>query len=263
MNRNTKYFKINNLNHMSIQYGFFSRLGGYSENKYTSLNCNLNSGDQKGKTIKNIDLTKKILDLNHTKIKFLNQTHGTNVKLINTRNFNTNISADGSITIDKKISLAILTADCAPVFLFDKKNHLICALHSGWKSCLGNIISKAVKKINNINKDNNKIIAIIGPCLSHKYFEVNENFKKKFIKKNLEYEKFFYYDLYSKKIHFNMRDLLHFQLEEMHINKIYHVKKDTYSENKIFFSHRRATHANLLPTGRMINIIGFKKQTHS
>jgi len=56
-----------------------------------------------------------------------------------------------------------------------------------------------------------------------------------------------------------MRDLLHFQLEEMHINKIYHIKKDTYSENKIFFSHRRANHANLLPTGRMINIIGFKK----
>ena len=59
MNRNTIYFKINNLNHMGIQYGFFSRLGGYSENKYTSLNCSLNSGDQKRKILKNIDLTKK------------------------------------------------------------------------------------------------------------------------------------------------------------------------------------------------------------
>ena len=56
-----------------------------------------------------------------------------------------------------------------------------------------------------------------------------------------------------------MRDLINFQLKEMSIHKIYNVKKDTYSEDGIFFSHRRATHANLLPTGRMINIIGFKQ----
>ena len=259
MNKNTKYFKINNLNYTGIQYGFFSRLGGYSEKEYTSLNCNLNAGDQKEKVIKNIELSKRILDLNHTKIKFLNQTHSTNVAFINNKNFDTNIYADGGITIDKKICLAILTADCAPIFLFDNKNYLICALHAGWKGCLDNIISKAVKKINNINKNNNEIIAIIGPCLSHNNFEVNKGFKKKFIKKNLEYKKFFYNDPISKKIHFNMRKLIDFQLKEMPISKIYHIKKDTYSKDSLFFSHRRATHTNLLSTGRMINIIGFKQ----
>ena len=114
-------------------------------------------------------------------------------------------------------------------------------------------------KINNINNGIGEIIAIIGPCLSHNYFEVSENFKRKFLKKNSKYEKFFYYDQYSKKIHFNMRNLIDFQLKEMHICKIYHVKNDTYSEDKFFFSHRRATHNNELPTGRMINIIGFKQ----
>ena len=80
MNNNTKYFKIHYLNYTGIQYGFFSRLGGYSEKQYNSLNCSLNSGDQKEKVIKNIELTKKTLDLNHTKIKFLNQSHGTNIE---------------------------------------------------------------------------------------------------------------------------------------------------------------------------------------
>ena len=80
---------------------------------------------------------------------------------------------------------------------------------------------------------------------------------------NLEYEKFFYYDQYSKKIHFNMRNLIDFQLKEVLSCKIYHVKKDTYSEDSIFFSHRRALHTNLSPTGRMINIIGFKQKTHN
>ena len=177
MNKNTKYFKINNLNYTGIQYGFFSRLGGYSEKEYTSLNCNLNAGDQKEKVIKNIELSKRILDLNHTKIKFLNQTHSTNVAFINNKNFDTNIYADGGITIDKKICLAILTADCAPIFLFDTKNQLICALHSGWKGCLDNIINKALKKINNVNNDIGEIIAIIGPCLSHNYFEVSGEYR--------------------------------------------------------------------------------------
>ena len=258
MKNKIKYFKIEDLNFKGIKYGFFSRLGGYSEKKYTSLNCSVNSGDQKEIVIKNIDLTKKILGLNYKKIKFLNQTHGTNVELINNKNFNNNICADGSITVDKNICLAILTADCAPIFLFDKKNYLICALHSGWKGCLKNIISKAAIKIKKINKGDNEITAIIGPCLSHMNFEVNEDFKKKFLNKNLEYEKFFYNDKNSKKIYFDMRKLLDFQLNEAFNCTIHHIKKDTYAEESIFFSHRRAIHTNLSPTGRMMNIIGFK-----
>ena len=35
------------------------------------------------------------------------------------------------------------------------------------------------------------------------------------------------------------------------------IDKDTYSNKKLFFSHRRSTHLQNLPTGRMINIIGF------
>ena len=56
-----------------------------------------------------------------------------------------------------------------------------------------------------------------------------------------------------------MRGLIDFQLKEMPISKIYHIKKDTYSKDSLFFSHRRAIHTNLLSTGRMINIIGFKQ----
>ncbi len=256
---NNKYFKVDDLKNQSIRYGFFSRLGGYSEKKYKSLNCSLNSGDKKESVIKNIELTKEILNLQRTKIKFLNQTHSTNVVLIDNQNFNKNIVADGSITLNKNICLGILTADCAPIFLFDRKNHLICALHIGWKGCLDNIIYQAVQKINNIVKNNNKLIAIVGPCLNQNNFEVDENFKKKFLKKNLIYKKFFNYNRHLKKIYFDMRGLIDFQLKKMFIYKIYHIKKDTYSEENIFFSHRRNTHRDSLPTGRMINIIGFKQ----
>ena len=54
-----------------------------------------------------------------------------------------------------------------------------------------------------------------------------------------------------------MRGLIQFQLKEMKIHNIHNVDIDTYSNEDIFFSHRRAKHKNLLPTGRMINIISF------
>ena len=56
-----------------------------------------------------------------------------------------------------------------------------------------------------------------------------------------------------------MRGLIDQQLREFSINHIFHVKKDTYDEEDLFFSYRRATHKGTLPTGRMINIIGFRQ----
>ena len=42
--------------------------------------------------------------------------------------------------------------------------------------------------------------------------------------------------------------------------KIDDVDIDTYENKDLFFSHRRSAHLNQLPTGRMINIIGFNKK---
>ena len=56
-----------------------------------------------------------------------------------------------------------------------------------------------------------------------------------------------------------MRALIKQQLRNENINDIEDIKEDTYSNVELFFSHRRATHLQNLPTGRMINIIGFKK----
>ena len=38
---------------------------------------------------------------------------------------------------------------------------------------------------------------------------------------------------------------------------IENIELDTYSNEELFFSHRRSSHNDKLPTGRMINIIGF------
>ena len=105
------------------------------------------------------------------------------------------------------------------------------------------------------------LIAIIGPCLSKVNFEVDENFQDDFINKDLQYKNFFSKNSKNKKTYFDIRGLINFQLQKYSINKIINIAIDTYSNKDLFFSHRKSFHNNSLPTGRMINLIGFKDTT--
>tara|TARA_B100001123_G_scaffold112840_1_gene131459 strand:- start:2503 stop:3273 length:771 start_codon:yes stop_codon:yes gene_type:complete len=253
----SKFFFENSLNIDGICYGFFTRQGGCSLNNFDSLNCSFSSGDNIDIVNKNINLALKSINLQNKKIKFIKQTHSNNVAIINNNNLNSLITADASITKSKNIVLAILTADCAPVFLFDKESTFICSIHVGWKGCLNNIIKITLEKIKAMDINNKNLIAIIGPCLAQKNFEVDSIFRRNFIQKNSNYKIFFSKKLNQNKYFFNMRNLINFQLQEFLSKSIYNISLDTYKNSDLFFSHRKSTHQNALPTGRMINLIGF------
>ena len=247
----TKFAKSN------VLLGFFTRRSGFSNDNFSSLNCNLSSGDKKNIVKKNIAKAQKIIDPTNKKLKMISQIHSKKVVLINKANFRKNFEADGIITQDRNINIAVLTADCCPIFLFDDDSSFISCLHSGWKGCYLNIIENALKKIKRIQPNTKKINAIIGPCLNKANFEVSSDFKEKFLKKNLSYKNFFINKKGKDKNLFNMRGIIKFQLKENNILKIEDMDIDTYSNKDLFYSHRRSTHKNNLPTGRMINIIGF------
>ena len=75
-----------------------------------------------------------------------------------------------------------------------------------------------------------------------------------FIKKNIKYSNFFKYKN-KKKSYFNLRALINYQLSELGLKKIYNINRDTYCNDNLFFSHRRATHKGQKATGRLINLI--------
>ncbi len=252
------YFISNCIKTDKIKYGFFSKEGGCSTGNYSSLNCSKSSDDKKQLVNKNIYIAKKKLGFENHYIKFLKQTHSDKVEIIDKNNLNKTIEADGSITKDKKIALAILTADCAPIFIFDSDYSFVCSLHIGWKGCLTNIINTAVYKIIQMHIPTQNLIAIIGPCLNKKNFEVDENFYDIFINKDSHYKNYFSKESKRQKIYFDIRGLINFQLQRFSIKKIINIEFDTYSNKDLFFSHRNAFHNNSLPTGRMINLIGFR-----
>ena len=244
--------------HSKISFGFFTRKGGYSSKKFFSLNCSSNNNDDISLVNKNILNAQKQLSLNFKKIKFVNQIHSNKVVIVDNKNFSNNFKADGIITRNKEICIAMLTADCCPIFLFDDESKFIACIHAGWKGAYLNIMQMTVNQINKIQPNFSKVKVIIGPCLNKKNFEVSDDFKKKFIKNNSNYKKFFIYSHRSNKNFFDMRKLIKFQLLSCGLKNIDDINIDTYDNESLFFSHRRSTHLNQLPAGRMINIIGFK-----
>jgi len=246
------------INISNIGYGFFTKNFDLSNANFLSINCGLDTNDDQNILQKNINIAKKELGLDKSKLKLISQTHSNQVTIIDKNNFFTAVEADGSITQDKDISLAVLTADCCPIFIYDIDINFICCLHTGWKGCLLNIVGSALEQIKVIQSNFNKIFAIIGPCLNKVNFEVNANFKEQFVLKNSNYDNFFTNMENSKKIFFDMRGLIQFQFNNYLINNVYHINLDTYENENLFFSHRRSTHNKTLPAGRMINIIGFK-----
>ena len=134
---------------------------------------------------------------------------------------------------------------------------MICCLHSGWKGTLSNIIKKSINKFKEKKIKTYDIVAIVGPCLAFKNYEVDKNFKEKFIIKNNYYSRFFKSKNKNKDL-FDLRGLINLQLKKEGIKNIYNIKRDTYDNSSLFFSHRRSTQQNKINTGRMINIIGLK-----
>lgn len=236
------------------KHGFFTRLDGLSKKQFRSLNCSSSNDDDKKNVNENRLIAIKNLNLNKKKLILIKQTHSSKVIRITKNNLNKKIVADGVITSLNDVVLGILTADCAPIIIYDDKNKFVCNLHSGWKGSLNNISEKAIKLFDKYKIKRKNLIAIVGPCLGAKNYEVDKNFQQKFIKKNIKYAKFFR-NKNRIKSYFNLRALINYQLSELGLKKIHNINRDTYSNNNLFFSHRRATHKGRKTTGRLINLI--------
>ena len=92
------------------------------------------------------------LNINYHKICFIKQVHGNEVAVIDSHKSwqdlyqNSLPIADALVSNQKNIILAIITADCVPVLLFDEKNQIISATHTGYKGAKNNIVAEVLKK---------------------------------------------------------------------------------------------------------------------
>ena len=238
-----------------IEHGFFNSKGGFSKGIYESLNCGIGSKDLKKNVVRNLEKVAKQINTTKQNIILLNQVHSN--KVINVRDiFKIRRIGDGLITNRKKLALGILTADCAPILIFDPKKKIIAALHAGWKGAFKDIIRKTINKLNQKGSKSKDLIAVVGPCISIKNYEVKKDFLNKFLQKSKKNIKFF--KLYNKKIFFSLNSYIESQLINMKVKKIEIIHKDTFPKKNNFFSSRRSNKNKFNDYGRNISIIMIK-----
>jgi len=222
---------------------------------FRSLNCRPGSSDNKKTILENLAIIESKIKSHSNKIVLLNQIHSNKFYYIDKKSKKNNRKFNGDALITSKLNtpIAVLTADCAPILIFDQKRKMIAAIHAGWKGAYKGIVQKVLKFMIQKGCSAHNITAAIGPCISLKSYEVKQDFIKRFIKKDIMAKGFF--KKIKNKNYFSLSGYITYQLKSLGLKKIEVINKDTFDIKNNFFSARRSKKRNENDYGRNISVI--------
>ena len=242
-------------NQKNISHYFFNRLGGTSKGIYKSLNCGKGSKDKIANIGKNLKIVSKKIGCTSRNLVSLNQIHSNKVLKINNVP-KKKLTGDAMITNKQNIAISILTADCAPILIIEKKQKFVGAIHAGWKGAFKGIVKKTIQLLKKNGCSEKDMIACIGPCIKKNSYEVKNDFFKLFKNKNKKNINFFTFK--KKKIFFDLSEYIKSQFYENGVKKIDIIRKDTYALENNFFSSRISKKNKHNDYGRNISAIMIK-----
>ena len=238
-----------------INHGFFDKKGGKSTGIYKSLNCGIGSSDSKKNVLNNLKVVCKKINCSSKNLILLNQIHSNKFYFIN-KNYKfkkKKLNGDALITNVKKIALGVLVADCVPILIYDKNLKIISAIHAGWKGVYKEIIKKVVKFFIKKGSNTKNLVAVIGPSISEKSYEVQKDFKDKFLKKDKQSK--FFFKIRKNKTYFGLNKYVYYHLKKLGIKNLEIIKKNTFDPKNNFFSARRSIQNKENDYGRNISVI--------
>ncbi|MDR1551266.1 MAG: peptidoglycan editing factor PgeF [Holosporaceae bacterium] len=232
----------------ALNYGFFGRSGGKSNGCYALLNCSRFVGDDDELVKQNLNLVRE--ELLADRLVTLNQVHSDRCIIVDDRTA-VDSAADAMVSKAKGIAIGVLTADCAPVLLFDHKKGVIGAAHAGWKGAVTGVLGATVQKMTELGSDPADIVAAIGPCITVENYEIDEDFRHNF-KGNDDC-----FHMINSKLHFNLPTYCCNRLTEAGLDKknIDIMNIDTYSNQENYFSYRFANQHTSGVCGRCLSAI--------
>lgn len=190
------------------------------------------------------------------------------------------LTGDGLITNVSGVALAIMTADCLPVLLVDRKNKAVGAFHAGWRGTVQRIAEKGLGIMRHeFGTRPQDVLAAIGPGIQACCYEVGEELREQFHSQfayagelfhevkhsDIVHEKYplLFMNMRAPghgdqciKLHLDLREANRRQLMEAGVPKkqITALENCTACDTRNFFSHR----AEKGRTGRMMAVIGIK-----
>ena len=237
-----------------LRHGFFTRKGGASSGVFSGLNCGLGSSDQSEIVQINRTRVANAMEAEKSHLVTVHQTHSNSVVTIDGPATAPRPEADAMVTREPGLVLAILTADCLPVLFADHDAGVIGAAHAGWRGARDGILEETLDAMEAIGAKRENTIAVIGPSISQRAYEVGPEFLETFVVEDGQNTRFFAGNG-GEKMHFDLQGYGLHRLRAAGVGAAEWTRHCTYSDPERFFSFRRTTHAGEADYGRLISTI--------
>ena len=224
-----------------------TRAGGVSLPPYAGLNTGLHVGDDAAAVMHNREV---VAQYTGKPVAYLQQTHSTIVvaasAAVEAAQVGQVLEADASVDTDGGAVCAVMTADCLPVLLCDRRSSVVAAAHAGWRGLADGIVQQTVAAMGVPGRD---ILAYLGPAIGPGVFEVGEDVRAAFATLPQAGQAFvpaavpgkYRADIYA---------LARKALAQVGVEAVYGGGRCTVSEAELFFSYRRDR-----CTGRMLSAV--------
>ncbi len=172
-----------------IEHCFTTRMGGVSNDIYTSMNLSFSRGDKQEAVMENY---KRIADTLHVDISDFvcsDQTHTTNVMRVGQKEAGCGVTKerpyrniDALVTNERKVVLSTFYADCVPLYFVDPVHRAIGLAHSGWRGTVGRIGQKTIQTMTReFGSEPKDIYAAIGPSICKECYEIGKDVADEFL----------------------------------------------------------------------------------
>lgn len=249
-----------NLSSARLAHGFFGRTGGVSTGIFASLNCGPGSGDER--TLVTENRRRALGELTQdtgAQLLTLYQIHSAEaVTVRNAWQIGEGPRADAMVTNIPGLALGILTADCAPVLLADADAGVIGAAHAGWKGAFSGVVESVIGAMESLGARRAHIVAVIGPCISQKNYEVSAEFRANFETADEANARWFIPSDRPDHFRFDLPGYVESRLQAAGLTNVARIARCTYADEADFFSYRRATHRGERDYGRQLSAILLK-----
>ncbi len=145
---------------------------------------------------------------------------------------------DALYTALKGVCIGVSTADCVPILLYDREEKIIASVHAGWRGTVKRVVQKTLARMATLGSRAENILAVIGPSISCKHYEVGDEVYDAFRSAGFPMEKI---AERCGKWHINLSRCNALQLVDSGVKaeNIYCDGRCTYASADLLFSARR------------------------
>jgi polyphenol oxidase len=234
-----------------IRHGFFGLCGGIGPSQHAALQAScppvhsdsphsMHSDQQHRCALIKTVAHASLAALHFTGTAWLSNQKHTNRVLVLPRDQQSIVQpADALITNDPHVFIGIITADCAPILIYDGVAKVIAAIHAGWRGAVSGIIEETVRQMYALGATMSNLQATIGPMIRSESYQVSSDFVQT-VQDASAWNISPMVRTVGDCVFFDLPLYIHKRLEPL-VSNIKDIHIDTFSRTD-FFSHRRATH---------------------